>query len=297
MSTTKKKIRPEQRPPLLAAFAVTTAAVALLWHFVSRRKCKCKNDSNNKAAIDKATVDKSTVNVGSVLPCFSATGPYFGKVYLDYNATSPIFPEVTEAMQPFLSCHWGNPSSVHCFSSHCREGLDLARQRVARMLGEDVVKEEIVFCSCGSEADNHAIVTAVHAALQQWKKKSSSSGNVDVDVDADDKPHIITFAIEHPAIVNCLKHLHNKGEIDEPTILPVNSDGVVDLDALRQALRPTTALVTIMHSNNEIGSLQPIREIVDIVRQYEQEGKAKGRVFVHTDAAQSCGKVIRVLQT
>eukprot|EP00750_Incisomonas_marina_P033638 INCI9920.2.p1 GENE.INCI9920.2~~INCI9920.2.p1 ORF type:complete len:398 (+),score=52.69 INCI9920.2:102-1196(+) len=222
--------------------------------------------------------DRSTRNIGETLRCFSPGGHFEGRVYLDWNATSPIFPEVTAAMKPFTWAQWGNPSSTHVFSSHCRQALSAARASVAAMLGEHVSPTEILFASCGSEADNHAIRAALAYAAH-----SSGSGA------EKQKPHVITSAIEHPAILQYLQALYARGEIAKPTLLPVDLTGIVDLRALRNALRPTTVLVTIMHSNNEIGTLEPIADVVRIVNEYS---KTNGRrILVHTDAAQSCGKV------
>ena len=225
---------------------------------------------------------KSSRGIGTTLSCFQPGAPYEGCIYLDWNATSPIFPEVTAAMHPFVATHWGNPSSSHIFASHCREALCKARASVAAMLGPDVSPSEILFCSCGSEADNHAIFAAVSAGCHRFRME----GNTDA------KPHVITTSIEHPAILKHLEYLHQKGEIAEPTLLPVDSFGTVDLAALEAALCPTTVLVTVMHSNNEIGTLQPLGDICDLVRQYESvQGYHTHRILVHTDAAQSCGKV------
>ena len=226
--------------------------------------------------------DRSTRNIGETLRCFSPGGHFEGRVYLDWNATSPIFPEVTAAMKPFTWAQWGNPSSTHVFSSHCRQALSAARASVAAMLGEHVSPTEILFASCGSEADNHAIRAALAYAAH-----SSGSGA------EKQKPHVITSAIEHPAILQYLQALYARGEIAKPTLLPVDLTGIVDLRALRNALRPTTVLVTIMHSNNEIGTLEPIADVVRIVNEYS---KTNGRrILVHTDAAQSCGKVRQLL--
>ncbi len=229
---------------------------------------------------------KATRGIGEPLACFQAGGPYEGCIYLDWNATSPIFPEVTAAMLPFTAAHWGNPSSSHVFAAQCREAISRARARVAAMLG--ATEEEILFCSCGSEADNHAIYAALAFGAHE---RGSAEAVTGADDGHGNKPHIIASAIEHPAILEYLGALHARGEIAAPTLLPVDTTGLVDLRALRTALRPSTVLVTVMHSNNEVGTIEPIAEIVRIVHAYNANRGDGCRVLVHTDAAQSCGKV------
>lgn len=221
--------------------------------------------------------DESTRGVGEPLACFGPGGPYHRCIYLDWNATSPIFPEVTAAMEPFTSAHWGNPSSSHVFAATCRKALARARSNVAEMLGPGTSAEEVLFCSCGSEADNHAIRAAIAFGAAYLGK--------------DVKPHIITSVIEHPAILQYLRALHAEGRIEEPSLLPVDGFGFVDPQKVRDALRENTVLVTIMHSNNEIGTIQPIQHIVHTVKAYNETRPSGHRVLVHTDAAQSCGKV------
>jgi cysteine desulfurase len=188
-------------------------------------------------------------------------------IYLDYNATTPIDPFVLEAMLPYLRDHFGNPSSTHLFGKMAHDAVDQARRQVADLLGAQ--PEEIIFTSGGSEASNHALKGAVFAKLRgifgRWAKEA----------------HIITSAVEHPATLQPCKFLERLG--CRITILKVDRYGRVDPDAVRKALDRRTTLVSIMHANNEVGTLQPIREIAKIAHE-------RG-VLVHTDAAQSVGKM------
>ena len=182
-------------------------------------------------------------------------------IYLDYNATTPIAPSVQEAMQPFLSEHYGNPSSSHVLGRACHEAVDDARERVAALLGAE--SDEILFTSGGTESNNLAIKGVV------WH--SSRPKN----------PHIITSKIEHPAVAEPAKFLERLG--CQVTYVGCNSDGIVDVAEIESAIRPETVLVSIMHANNETGVVQPISRIAAICRQ-------RG-ILVHTDAAQSIGKI------
>jgi cysteine desulfurase len=181
-------------------------------------------------------------------------------VYFDYNATTPLDPQVRAAMQPFLDEVWGNPSSVHHVGRQARALLDEARERAARVLGSK--PSEVVFTSGGTESANLAILgTARHLR---------SKGR-----------HIITSAIEHHAVLRCCEYLAQHEEF-EVTYLPVDREGVISLDSLAQAMRPDTILVSVMAANNEIGTLQPAAEIGALCRQ-------RGVLF-HTDAVQWFGK-------
>ncbi|CAM9194051.1 unnamed protein product [Scytosiphon promiscuus] len=222
--------------------------------------------------------------------------PYRGTqrcIYMDYNATSPIFPEVSREMFPFLGECFGNPSSAHALGRACKAAVVKARDRVAALLG--CSPGEVVFVASGSEADNHAILAslALHAksavASSSPSSGSSPSGFVDVSdfstvpKEAERRPqHVVSSEIEHPAITKCLDHLVAEGKI-EVTYVGVDKEGRVSAKDVVEAFRPETALVTIMHSNNEVGSLQPIKEIAEACR-------ARG-IMCHTDAAQSIGKV------
>eukprot|EP00239_Pterosperma_sp_CCMP1384_P004150 CAMPEP_0197858296 /NCGR_PEP_ID=MMETSP1438-20131217/32006_1 /TAXON_ID=1461541 /ORGANISM="Pterosperma sp., Strain CCMP1384" /LENGTH=418 /DNA_ID=CAMNT_0043474411 /DNA_START=276 /DNA_END=1532 /DNA_ORIENTATION=- len=187
-------------------------------------------------------------------------------VYLDYNATTPIYPEVTEAMIPYIGRHFGNPSSGHAFGRPCAATISTARGQLAEMINSD--PEEIVFTSCGSESDNWAIVGPLAAARERL-----GAGVV---------PHVVTSNIEHPAIIEHLKAESSEGRLTF-TEVPVNDQGLLDPSDVKAAMTPATYLVTVMHSNNEIGTLQPIKAIADVAH--------AGGALMHTDAAQSCGKV------
>ena len=181
-------------------------------------------------------------------------------IYLDYNATTPIDPAVVEEMKPYLSDFFGNPSSIHGFGVKTKLAVEKSRKQIATFLGCNV--NEIVFTSGGTESNNHAL-KGIAFALR-------SKGN-----------HIITSSIEHPSVTEVCHYLEEKGF--KITYLPVDEYGMVNPQDLEQAILPETILVSIMHANNEVGTIQPIREISRITRK-------KGIVF-HSDAAQSCGKI------
>ena len=181
-------------------------------------------------------------------------------IYLDFNASTPVAPEVAAAMRPLLEAHYGNPSSLHWAGQPAHAALEAARSQVAALLG--CSPEEIVFTSGGSEANNLALKGAFFAARGR--------GN-----------HIVTSRIEHPAILAACRYLERIGA--ELTYLPVDGLGQVDPDDVRKAITDRTVLVTIMHANNEVGTIQPIQEIAQIARE-------RG-VLIHTDAAQSVGKI------
>jgi len=182
------------------------------------------------------------------------------KVYLDYNASTPIAPEVAEAMRPFLTEDYGNPSSHHWAGAPAKEAVGRARAQVAGMLGCE--PDEIVFTSGGTESNNSAIKGAFFALRDK--------GN-----------HIITTVVEHPAVLNPCRFLERIGA--EVTYLPVDGMGMVDLNDVRDAITERTILVSVMHANNEVGTIQPIEEISRVTRE-------RGVLF-HTDAAQSVGKI------
>jgi cysteine desulfurase len=182
------------------------------------------------------------------------------EIYFDNNATTRVLPEVFEAMRPFLTELYGNPSSIHRFGSQVAQSIHEARQRVAAAIGaSDPV--EVMFTSCGTEGDNAAIRGMLEARP--------------------DKRHIVTTLVEHPAVMGLCQHLEKKGY--RVTWLGVNQDGMLDLNELRDALTDQTALVSIMWANNETGVIFPIEEIGEIV-------KAKGIPF-HVDAVQAAGKI------
>ena len=191
-------------------------------------------------------------------------------IYLDYNATTPLDPAVVDAMLPFLQTHFGNPSSTHEYGRKAHDAVEQARGEVAALMGAQ--PEEIVFTGGGTEASNHALKGAVFARLQGVFGRFF--GTVAT-------PHIITCAIEHPATLQPCDFLRRLG--CSVTILPVDRQGIVDPDAIRRALTKRTAIVSIMHANNEVGTLQPIREIAHLAKSHG--------ALMHTDAAQSLGKL------
>jgi len=182
------------------------------------------------------------------------------RIYLDFNASTPIAPEVAEAMRPFLDDHYGNPSSRHWAGAPAREAVEGARSRVARLLG--CAADEVVFTSGGSEANNQAIKGVFFALRHQGD-------------------HIITSEIEHPAVIEPCRFLERLGA--SVTWVAADGYGRVDPEDVRKAVTPRTILITIMHANNEVGTVQPLAELMRIARE--------SGVLLHTDAAQSVGKI------
>ena len=182
-------------------------------------------------------------------------------VYLDYNATTPVDPQVAEAIETCLGQHlFGNPSSSHIYGRRAHDAVEKAREQIALLIGAR--HEEMIFTGCATEANNLAI-RGVAAALRDRGR------------------HIITSAIEHPSVTAPFSLLEQQGW--DVTVLPVDEFGMVSPESVAAALRPDTVLVSIMHTNNEVGTIQPISAISDITR-------AKG-IVLHTDAAQSMGGV------
>jgi cysteine desulfurase len=181
-------------------------------------------------------------------------------IYLDHSATTPADPEVLGAMMRYFANHFGNPSSIHCFGQEAKKAIEESRTQVAALIGADPA--EIVFTGGGTEADNMALIGTAFA---------ETSG----------RNHIITCAIEHHAVLNACKYLETKGFV--VTCLPVDSGGLVNPEDVQRALTEKTLLVSIMHANNEIGTIEPLSEIAYMARE-------RG-VIVHTDAVQSVGKI------
>src|SRR5215470_2784426 len=177
-------------------------------------------------------------------------------VYLDYNATTPVDPRVVETMLPYFSEGFGNASSIHSAGQHARAAVDAARESVARLVG--TTPGEIVFTSGGTEADNLALLGTIAASGQTRK-------------------HVITTAIEHHAVLNTCQALEKQGI--EVSYVRVGSEGIVDPDDVRRALRPQTILISVMQANNEIGTIQPVEEIGRIA--------AEADICFHCDAVQS----------
>jgi cysteine desulfurase len=180
-------------------------------------------------------------------------------IYLDYNATTPIAPEVLKAMMPYLTTEWGNPSSSYKFGSKLKGVIETARAQVAELIG--AYPSEIIFTSCGTESNN----AAVHAAL-----KANPANR-----------HIVTSAVEHSSVLNYCKELES--EAYRVTYLPVDREGLLNLTDLENAITEETALVSLMWANNETGVLFPVKEIAEICR-------SRG-ILYHCDAIQAAGKV------
>lgn len=188
-------------------------------------------------------------------------GLHDGPIYLDYNATTPVDPDVVEAMLPYLSLHFGNPSSTHRYGQETHVAVQMAREQVGQLLG--CALEEIIFTGGGSESDNLAIRGVALARQQRGK-------------------HIITQETEHPAVLNTCKALERHHGF-RVTYLPVDAYGRVNPADVESAIDEQTILITIMHANNETGTLQPIAEIAEIAHRHG--------TLLHSDAAQSVGKI------
>ena len=180
--------------------------------------------------------------------------------YFDHNATTPVAPQVLEAMLPYLRDVHGNASSIHGFGQEARLGVDRARRQTAALL--DCAAKDIVFTSGGTEADNLAIFGTARAVRGRGR-------------------HVITTRIEHPAVLNACEQLEREGAA--VTYLPVDADGLVAPGDVRAALRPDTILISVMHANNELGTIQPLAAIGRIAHE--------AGVLFHTDGVQSCGKI------
>ena len=182
------------------------------------------------------------------------------RIYMDHSATTPVAPEVLEAMLPYFSEKFGNASSLHSFGLEAKEALEESREKVAGLLGAK--PEEIIFTSGGTESDN--------LALKGIARKNQKSGK-----------HIITTQVEHPAILECCRRLEKEGF--EVTYLPVTNEGLVEIATLESAIRSDTILISVMHANNEVGTIQPLEEIGRLA--------AEKDIYLHTDAVQSVGKI------
>ncbi len=183
------------------------------------------------------------------------------RVYLDYNATTPIDPRVLEEMMPYLTEYYGNPSSIHSFGRKGKEALDKAREQVSLLISAN--PKEIIFTSGGSESANFAIKSTALKGL------------------SDNKNHLITTKVEHECVLESFMFLERQGF--EVTYLDVDSEGLIDLDELRDSIKDNTALVSCMYANNETGVIFPVGKIAEIV-------KERGALF-HTDAVQAAGKI------
>jgi cysteine desulfurase len=184
------------------------------------------------------------------------------RIYMDHSATTPLASEVLQAMLPYFSDKFGNASSLHRFGLEAKEALEESRGKVAALLGAD--PEEIIFTSGGTESDNLALKGIA------YRSREKGQGN-----------HIISTAIEHPAILETCRKLENQGF--SITYLPVTREGLVDLEVLESAVRKETILISVMHANNEIGTIQPLEEIGKMAKEKD--------IYFHTDAVQTTGKI------
>jgi len=191
------------------------------------------------------------------------------RVYLDFNATTPVEPTVLDAVLPYFSTEFANAASIHTPGQKARAAVETAREQVAALIGAR--PQEIVFTSGGTESDNHAIFGIVSSSFTSFTSSTSSTSS----------RHIITTAIEHEAVLNACQALEKEGV--RVTYLSTDREGQIDLEELRRAIRPETVLITIMHANNELGTVQPLEEIGRIA--------AEADVYFHTDAVQSAGKI------
>ncbi|OGN91644.1 MAG: cysteine desulfurase NifS [Chloroflexi bacterium RBG_13_48_17] len=182
------------------------------------------------------------------------------RIYLDYAATTPTHPEVLKAMLPYFTDAFGNPSSIHSFGQEARDAIEKARNQVAALIGAK--SEDVVFTGSGTEADNFALKGLILA--------NQGKGN-----------HIITSSIEHHAVLETCRFLEKQGF--SVTYLPVDGYGMVDPGSVKKAITARTVLISIMHANNEVGTIEPIAEIGNIAREAE--------VYLHTDAVQAAGRV------
>lgn len=220
-------------------------------------------DANREALAGVAAQCQSVTAADGVLGAPAGLGR--GPVYLDYNATTPVDARVEAAMRPYLGEHFGNPSSGHFFGSWPASALAQARAQVAALIGSD--PQEVVFTGSGTEADAMAIRGVVLAAIEAGERA----------------PHVITQVTEHPAVLAACRYVQ-RFHGATVTVLPVDRFGLVDPGRLRASLRRHTVLVSVMHANNETGTIQPLSDLVQITHE-------QGALF-HTDAAQSVGKLV-----
>ena len=198
------------------------------------------------------------------------------RIYLDNAAATPTDRRVVKAMKPYMNKVFGNPSSLHKDGILAKNVIERARESIAQVFSAH--KDEIVFTSGGTESNNLAIVGVVNA----FRAESNST------------PHIVVSTIEHPSVLNTVKALESEGKISA-TYVPVGEDGIVDTSELKKSLRPETILVSVMYANNEIGTIQPIKEIAKIVRHFRKtksedstkENKESTYPYLHTDACQA----------
>ncbi len=220
-------------------------------------------------------------------------------IYLDYAATTPVDPEVIKAMIPYFTTDFGNASSIHSYGRRARQAVDEARKIVAEFLGCE--SSEVIFTSGGTESDN----LAIRGLIASYENTNNTTKVLKYESKKQNtKPHIITTQIEHHAVLNTVKNLEKSGMI-EATYLKPNSDGIVSVRDIESAIKPNTVLVSVMYVNNEIGTVQPIREIGKLIEKENksrvQESKSPkekssglpdfrtrdSHIYFHTDAVQA----------
>lgn len=205
-------------------------------------------------------------------------------IYLDHAATAPMDSRVLEAMTPYFLNIYGNPSSFHTMGMHAKEGVTQARQTIAELVHAH--EDEVLFTSGGTESDNLAIYGVIRAATPVLRERLGNSHAI---------PHVITLPIEHPAVLEPLLHLQKRGEITL-TQVPVDRDGLVRIEDIREALCPETVLVSVMWANNEVGTIQPIADIGRVLIAWRKEQKTALPYF-HSDACQAAGACDLSLET
>lgn len=193
------------------------------------------------------------------------------RIYLDYAATTPVDPEVVKAMRPYWVRRFGNPGSLHSFGREAQAAVDESRAKIAAFLG--CQPREVIFTGSATEANN----LAIRGVIRNWKLENRNLTAL---------PHIITTAIEHESVLETCRDLEKTGQA-KVTYVPVDRQGYVKLDAFRAALRAETVLVSVMYANNEIGTIQPIAKIAEVIRNWKLEIKNSYYPLFHTDAAQA----------
>ena len=210
-------------------------------------------------------------------------------IYLDTAATTPVHPQVLDAMLPYFSDKFGNASSIHSFGQEARSAVDNSRHQIAEFL--NCKSTEVIFTSGGSESDNLAIKGILEAVIPtqvegSYKRFLGSARNDKKDGNDKFKPHVITSAFEHHAVLDTIKELENEGKIEASYIKP-NHDGLVEVGDIEVAIKDNTVLVSIMYVNNEIGTVQPIRAIGQMLEKKNKERSSC--IYFHTDAVQAAG--------
>lgn len=208
----------------------------------------------------KALADLEALPYSLLIYLIALYQGWMKRIYLDHSATTPVAPEVLEAMLPYFSERFGNASSLHSFGLEAKQALEESREKVAGLLGAE--PEELIFTSGGTESDNLALKGIAYRNRKKGK-------------------HIITTHIEHPAVLEACRKLQTEGF--EVTYLPVTGEGLIEPGALESAIRSDTVLISVMHANNEIGTIQPLEEIGKIATEKD--------IYFHTDAVQSVGKI------